>query len=144
VSAAEHRTIAIENFNRAQDLFHQARTPEQDKEMLQAALTSRHHWRLVGGERQFAVSDWLMSRIYATFNEPRLAVEFAISALSHNQKDFPIWLKASLYEGMARAYKCADEIEEYERYKALAITTLEAEPNQEDREIISSQIREIL
>ena len=93
MSASDDRAIAVAAFNRAQDLFYSTRTPEQDHEMLQAALTSRHHWRLVGGERQFAVSDWLMSRIYAAFNEPRLAVEFALSSISHKQDGFPHWLK---------------------------------------------------
>ena len=96
MSASENRAIAVASYNRAQDLYYSTRTPEQDHEMLQEALTSRHHWRLVGGEQQFAVSDWFMSRIYVQFNEPRLAVEFALAAISHKQDGFPAWQRASL------------------------------------------------
>ena len=143
MSASEDRAIAIAAFNRAQDLFYSTRTPEQDHEMLQAALTSRHHWRLVGGERQFAVSDWLMSRIYAAFNEPRLAVEFALSSISHKQEGFPHWLKASLKEGVARAYKCANKMHEFEHYKELALAELALESDPEEVKIIGEQIAEL-
>jgi hypothetical protein len=139
----EEREIAIASFNHAQDLFQIVRTPEQDHEMLQAALTSRHHWRLVGGETEFAISDWFMSRIYVAFNEPRLAIEFALSSLSHKQSDFPAWLKASLYEGTARAYKCANKISEFERYKKMATEALLLESDPEDAAHIASQIAEL-
>jgi len=143
MTEAENRKIAIDSYNRAQDLFYSERTPEHDHEMLQAALTSRHHWRLVGGESEFAVSDWFMSRIYVEFNEPRLAVEFAISPLSHKQDGFPAWLKASLYEGMARAYKCANKLTEFEHYKKLALEALILETDSEDAAYVAKQISEL-
>ena len=140
---AENRSKAISEFNRAQDLFHSVRNAEQNSQMLQAALTSRHYWRLVGGEQEFAISDWLMSRIYVEFKEPRLAVEFAISSLSHKQDGFPYWQKASLFEGLARAYKCADKLSEFEHYKKLALETLTLETDAEDAKYIKEQISEL-
>jgi hypothetical protein len=143
VTDADNRSIAIASFNRAQDLYQISRNAEQDHEMLQAALTSRHYWRLVGGETEFAISDWFMSRIYVAFNEPRLAIEFAISSLSHKQENFPAWLKASLLEGLARAYKCAGKIHESDRYKQLALEALTLETDPEDASHIASQIADL-
>ena len=140
---ADNRAKAVSEFNRAQDLFYSERSAEQNSEMLQAALTSRHFWRLVGGEQEFAISDWLMSRIYVEFNEPRLAVEFAISSLSHKQDGFPYWQKASLYEGLARAYKCAKKLSEFEHYKKLALETLALETDADDAKYIGEQISEL-
>lgn len=140
---ADNRAKAISEFNRAQDLFASKRTSEQNSEMLQAALTSRHYWRLVGGEQEFAISDWLMSRIYVEFNEPRLAVEFAISSLSHKQDGFPYWQKASLFEGLARAYKCANKLSEFQHYKKLALETLALETDADDAKYIEGQISEL-
>lgn len=143
MSDADNRAKAVSEFNRAQDLFYSERTADQDHEMLQAALTSRHYWRLVGGAQEFAISDWLMSRIYVEFKEPRLAVEFAVSSLSHKQDGFPYWQKASLYEGMARAYKCANKLTEFEHYKKLALDTLALETDAEDAKYIADQISEL-
>ncbi len=143
MSASEDREIAIASYNRAQELYYSTRTPEQDHEMLQAALTSRHQWRLVGGETQFAVSDWFMSRIYVAFNEPRLAVEFALASISHNQEGFPHWLKASLKEGVARAYKSAKKMHEFEHYKGLALAELALETDPDEVKVIAEQIAEL-
>lgn len=144
MSDSEDRQIAIDSYNRAQDLLHiEGRTPEQNHELLEAALTSRHHWRLVGGEMQFAISDWLMSRIYVQFKEPRLAVEFALSAVSHDQTGFPAWLRASLNEGLARAYQCAGKNDDAKEYKELALTELKLETNPVEKEIILKQIEEL-
>ena len=143
MTEADNRAKAISEFNRAQDLFYSERNAEENDEMLQAALTSRHFWRLVGGEQEFAISDWLMSRIYVEFNEPRLAVEFAISSLSHKQEGFPYWQKASLFEGLARAYKCANKLSEFEHYKKLALETLALETDVDDAKYIEGQISEL-
>ncbi len=140
MSTSEDREVAVANYNRAQELLQIQRTPQQDHELLEAAFTSRHHWRLVGGEEQFAISDWLMSHIYVQFNEPRLAVEFALGSISHSQNGFPFWLKASLHEGVARAYKCAGKLVEFEHYKSLALQDLALESDLEDAQVIAAQI----
>ena len=137
------RSIAITCYNRAQDLYHSIRNPEQDLEMLEAALTSRKHWRLVGGPQQFAMSDWMVSRVYVLLNEPTLAVEYALSSLVHDQQNFPAWLKASVYEGVARAHKFTGNNSEFERFRGLAISALSLEPDLEDKQFILQQIQEL-
>ena len=40
-----HRQVAVDTFNRAWELIElDVRTPEQDREMLALAFTSRYHW----------------------------------------------------------------------------------------------------
>lgn len=143
LSDSTDRTFAINFYNRAQDLLYSARSPEQDQELLQAALMSRKYWRLVGGEQEFAISDWLMSRVYALFNQSEKSIEFALGALSHNQTGFPAWLKASLLEGAARAYQSANNFDEFNRYKELALNELANEADLDDRNLIAEQIAQL-
>ena len=141
--AQKSRDTAITSYNRAKELIYIKRTPPQDLELLEAASTSRKNWRLAGGEKEFAISDWLMSRVYVQFQQPVPAIDFALASLSHNQNGFPAWLKASLFEGAARAYKCAGEINAFENYKALSLAELINELDAEDFQIISQQIDEL-
>ena len=143
MSDSEDRTIAITSYNRVKVLLKAQRSFTEDQELLQAAITSRRHWLLVGGEKELAIADWLISRVYVQLSQPAPAVEFAIGALAHNQIDFLAWLKASLYEGAARAFKSDGNKEEFERYKALAHTELANESGVENFKIISDQIAEI-
>ena len=108
--------------------------------MLDASLTSRSHWQVVGGPQQFAMADWMVSRAYVQLNDPVLAIEYALVSLSHDQKEFPAWLKASIYEGLARAYRSAGNTPEFERYKGLAIDALSLETDPEDKGFIAGQI----
>ena len=143
LSISEDRTIAITSYNRAKVLLKTQRSFTEDQELLQAAITSRRHWLLVGGEKELAIADWLMSRVYVQLSQPVLAVEFAIAGLAHNQIDFPAWLKASLCEGAARAYKSTGNYAELERYKVLAHAELATESDLKDLEIIANQIGEL-
>ena len=143
MSDSEDRAIAITSYNRAKVLLNAQRSFTEDQELLQAAITSRRHWLLVGGEKEFAIADWLISRVYVQLSQPAPAIEFAIGALAHNQVNFPAWLKASLYEGAARAFKSDGNNKEFERYKALAHSELANESGAENFKIISDQIAEI-
>ncbi len=140
MTTSEDRAKAISNYNRAQDLLHSSRTSEEDHELLESALVSRRYWRLAGGEQEFAISDWLVSRVYVLLSEPKLALEFALSSIAHSQKDFPAWLEASLNEGVARAYKGAGNLAEFDHYKDLSLQALALETDYEDAQIIAEQI----
>jgi len=143
MTRADGRSKAIDNYNLAQDLMHSARTPTEDSRLLEAAFTSRYHWRLIGGEEEFAISDWLIGRIYAELNLPQQAIEFCLAAISHSQDRFPHWLKASLNEGLARAYKSAGKMDQCERFKAIALLEVALETDTEDADAIAAQIATI-
>ena len=73
----------------------------------------------------------------------RFRSSIAISSLSHKQDGFPYWQKASLFEGLARAYKCANKLSEFEHYKKLALEALALESDPEDAKYIEGQISEL-
>ena len=104
------RTLAIDAYNKGQDLYYSERIPEQDVEMLSLAFLSRHYWRIAGGNQQFAIADWFLSRVFVALGESSLAVRFAEASLNYPQTNFPQWTVASLHEGAARAYKCAGDL----------------------------------
>ena len=143
IPAGDDRSIAIYCYNRAQDLYHSIRTTEQDQEMLEMALTSKTHWQLVGGPQEFAMSDWMVSRVYVLLKDPALAIEYALGSLVHDQEGFPTWLKASVFEGVARAHKYARNDSEFLRFRGLAVDALSLETDLEDKKFIMQQIQEL-
>lgn len=140
---AEHRAVAVQTFNRCWDLLEGARSPESDRELLMCAFTSRYHWLKVGGPRQFAIADWMVSRAYATAGQGALAIEWAELAQAQTAETEPAWMRASMYEGLARAHKAAGNTAERERYRELATETLAAETTEEDAVHIRTQIEEL-
>ena len=72
--------------------------------MLAAALASRHHWRQVGEPKNFAISEWQVSRVLAVLGQGELARSFAQSGLDLClDHDLGAFLTAYAYESLARA-----------------------------------------
>jgi hypothetical protein len=103
--AVWHRHFGVELFNRTWDLLDTAdRTTDQDAELLAAALGSRHHWRQVGEPKNFAISDWQVSRVFAVSGAADLARAFAAQSLQLcHEHDLSAFLHGYAYEGLARA-----------------------------------------
>lgn len=137
------KALAIEAYNKGQDLYYAERTPEEDIELLSLAFTSRHFWRIAGGNQQFAIADWFVSRVFAAIGEGSMAVRFAEESLKYSQTNFPHWTKASLHEGAARAYKCAGDLEKMASHMKLAESELDSEGSPEDAQIIREQLAEL-
>lgn len=91
-----------------------------------------------------AIADWMASRAYAAVGLASPAIDYALTSLNHGYEEFPAWLKASLNEGIARAYACAADHPTRDRYVALALTELEKEIDGDDAKIIRDQIAELL
>ena len=112
--------------------------------MLHLAHASSYHWGLVGTPTNQAVSDWQISRIYATLNQPNLALHFAKSCLETCEKNDLSDTIHTAYEGMARAhaigrdYKSAREYVAKAREQLARLTGLD----KEDAKIYSDQIHE--
>jgi hypothetical protein len=135
-----HRELAIAAFNTSWTLLEKDRSDDEDLELLEVAFESRHHWRVVGGAQQRAVADWMISRCFAELGDGALALRFARSAVACEPPDAPAWLRASLLEGLARAY--ASNGDRLERDEALAAATavLVEEADPEERQIIEEQL----
>ncbi len=135
-----HRSLATEGFNASWSLLVRERTSDEDLELLDVALASRHHWRHEGGAQQLAIADWMVSRCFAELGEPRLAVRFAIAALDEQPADAPAWLRASLLEGLARAHASAGDATARDDAIARAQAALDDELVPEDRAHIAAQL----
>ena len=111
--------------------------------MLQLAHTAAYHWSFVGTERNFAVGDWQISRVYAALNEPRLALNFAESAVDRMEKNDLSDILCTGYEAMARAHAVAKDPKAARDYIKRAREQLgKAKVDDEDRNIYSDQIEE--
>jgi len=142
-SELTHRALASAAFNRSWELLEAQRSPEEDLEMLEVAFSSRHHWRAEGGLQQVAVADWMVSRCFAALGEGPLAVRFADSARSLAPSDAPAWLRASLLEGLARAYAADGDGARRDAAAAEAAVLLEEETDPEDRALIAEQLASV-
>jgi hypothetical protein len=135
------RALAVDAYNKAQDLLYSDRSPEEDYELLTLAFVSKHYWKQAGGNLQFAIADWLISRVFAELGSGELAVEFSAMSLSYDQKNFPQWAIASMHEGAARAFNCVGMEQECVAHIVLAQAALELESNEEDASVIREQIQ---
>ena len=73
-----HREIAKQQFNRCWDLIDLTeRSPDDEVEMLLAAMTSRWHWGRVGGAEQQATGDWQIAHVASLLGHGELARTFA-------------------------------------------------------------------
>lgn len=136
----DHRSIAILTYNACWELLESARLAEDDRNLLSLAFASRYHWLKAGSAMQWAVADWMVSRCAAAVGEGSLSMTFAKSALAEVADDSPAWLRASMYEGMARACVAIGDHEGKVQHIAQARKVLTTEQSQEDRELIESQI----
>jgi hypothetical protein len=139
-----HRETAKRCFNEAWDyLEKKERTADDEQQMLHLAHTARYHRSFVGTDRNFAIGDWQISRVYAVLNEPRLALHFAKSSLERMQKNNLSDILCTGYEAMARAYAVGKEYDTARGYIKLARDQLaKSNVDEEDRKIYSDQIRD--
>lgn len=108
--------------------------------MLLLAHTSRYHWGKVGNARNLAVGDWQISRVYAKIGQAELGVLFARAALVTCGKNKLVDLLPSAYEGMARAYAVARQIDRAREFVAMARRRLRLLTDIEDRQVYGEQI----
>ncbi len=137
-----HRELAKHLFNQAWELIELPdRTPEQDRLMLVTACASWLHWDAIGTEKNRAVADWQIAHVASLLGYGDVALAHARAALDRAEADGqPDWLRASALEGMARAHAAAGHKAERDRYLKQATDALSAIDEDEERELIASQI----
>jgi hypothetical protein len=144
--AVDHRALAATYFNRAWDLIDtDSRSPEQDRDLLATALASRLHWIEAGGApRNLAVADWQVAHAASLVGLPDTARTFAQAAADRAEaEDLPLWLKASMHEGLARAHAAARDRAGYEREAQRSRDLLAQVDDAEDRDVILGQLASI-
>ena len=142
----DHRELAVETYNAAWDLLDSpTRTDEEEDRALTLAFASRYHWGEAEGEaEQLAVGDWFIGHVAAHLGLAGLAQRFSQRALDRVEAAaIDGWLRASVYEGMARAAVCARNEADRAQYTALADAALAEIEDPEEREVIEDQLRSI-
>jgi len=142
---AARRLEAVAAFKRAWELIDSPeRTRSDDSEMLAAAFASRYLWETVGEDEQRTVGDWQIAHVASLLGNADLALEWAKLAFDRVvENGWTDWRLASCYEGMARAEAVAGNGTERDRWVALAREALAGIDDQEDRELIESQLASV-
>lgn len=141
---SEHKKLAAKYFNDCWDFMDQDASALRDRILLDSAFTSRAHWQIVGGARESAIADWMISRTFGVIGCVELTLEYAKLAFTHDQSGFSKWLKASMHEGLARAYSLAGNISEKEANVNAALKLLGEEPNVDDAKHIREQLADLI
>ncbi len=147
MSRKQHRKLGAALFNHVWDLIEKKEwTSEENAEMIRDAHASRFHWGEVGTERNFAVGEWQIARVYSLLGMPESALYHAKRALAYVKaggvgfKDFHL---PSAYEGLARAYATARDARRTKEYLGMAEGLAKKIKNPEDRKTILDQIASV-
>lgn len=139
-----HQYFAVALNNRTWELLGKPdRTPEENREMIQAAYASCYHWRYNGEAVNQQRGEWIISRVYTE-------LEMAEPALYHAQicrelttkypdkmKDFDV---AYSWECMARAEALNKNTEAAVKYLKKAQESAEAIKGPEDKKIFMGDL----
>ena len=141
-----HRALAAGYFNQAWELIDLAsRTAEQDRDLLSTSFASRRHWIDAGGtDQHLVIADWQVAHAASLTGFPDVAEAFSTSAYERARTaGLPPWLRASTAEGRARARSAAGDRDGYDRFAAEARELLATVDDDEDRQLIESQLAAI-
>lgn len=148
LDADQHRQMGAHLFNHVWSLLEaEDRTPQQDDEMLHAAHASRWHWAQTGvsdlGQR-LAVGEWQCSRVYAVLDRGEPSLFHAKRCVERAEGEgIEDWVVAAAYEAMARASRVAGDRRAFEEWRERARTATAAIAEEEDREVIETDLRSL-
>ena len=136
-----HRWMAASLFNRAWELMEAPRTPEEDRELLAAALASWLHWRPVGSAVNHAVADWQVARVFTLLGEPARAAEFGRESLRTAEAEglSPFYVGYAC-EALARAAALAGDAEQRESWLERARRVAAAVTDSEERAALETDL----
>ena len=138
------KALAIALYNQTKALLRNtSRTSAQDLEMIHMAHASGHHWSKVGNIQNFAIGEWLCSRVYAAVNQPQASLFHALACRRLSDADsVEAWVVGFAEETLVRAYMVNGEFDSakvhYETAKAIAETL-----DPESREMLLSDLRDL-
>lgn len=137
-----HKRFAAKAYNGAWELMDlQSRAAEQDLDLLALACAQRYHWYAVGEPHNKAIADWQVARALSFIGDGSLAIRFAERAVALAEPlSEPDFLKASCYEGLARAHAAAGNRAERDDWIARARDALGTIAEDDDRDEIARQI----
>jgi putative alpha-1,2-mannosidase len=141
----DHRSLAVSLFNRTWELLDQETRSHQDRaEMLTAAFASRHHWREVGEPRNFAISDWQISRVAAVLGYPDLAEEYGQRSLDvASRARLGPFHEGFAHEALARAARLAGNRELKAKHLDIAYDMLGQIEETGERDALATDLDEL-
>jgi hypothetical protein len=139
---SEERSLAAKLYNQCWEILESFDgTSDQMATLLTNAFTSRFHWLSVGEAQQHICADWMVARAASAADFGDLAILFALRAYeAANGAAVDDWLRASVAEGLARAYAAAGDETLREQWLETAQTLVDAISDDEDRDIIAGQL----
>lgn len=139
------RAAAISLFNEAKSYIDlETRSQEEDRMMLATALGSLACWRKVGDEKNFSVSDWQVSRVYALIGDADLARIYGESALGFAKTGAlePFYVGFA-YESLARAAFVAGDVSLARRHIASATARAGNVADVRDRQLLDTALADL-
>jgi hypothetical protein len=136
------RKLAADLFNHVWSLLDTpSRSAEEDLLMIHAAHASRLLWEEVGTPANHARGEWQVSRVYATVGRSEAALFHAERCLQICTQwgigDFDL---AYAYEALARGHAVSGDQARADHYKVLARESAEAIADDEDRDLVLSDL----
>jgi hypothetical protein len=142
-----HRYFSAECFNRAWDFIDlPARTPEQERTMLQLGLASLWHWsqRPDCTPGNLSVGYWQVARIYALLGQAQNAYQYGELSLQAGQAEGSLpFHRAYAYEALARAASIAQDRSRMKEYLRLATETSQSMTDPEARKALLADLATI-
>jgi DNA-binding transcriptional MerR regulator len=119
-----HRQLGVDLFNKTWTLMEKdARTTEEDDEMIHCAHASAYHWLFAGTAANRARSEWQCSRMYTVLARSAPALDHAHRCLEICESEPTVmadWDLPFAYEALARAHALAGDRAQAERHLAKA------------------------
>ena len=141
----EHKSLAVELFNKTWDyLDNQNRNQQDDLLMVTMAHTSLYHWTHVGTPDNLVIGYWQISRVYAVLGLGDSALFFANASMNacHNNLITGFNLAYS-YEAIARSYSILKQYVKAREYVEMGFLECEKVVNTEDRAMLVSDLKNI-
>jgi DNA-binding transcriptional MerR regulator len=142
-----HRALGAGLYNRCWDLMEvEARTIDQDDELLATAYASAWHWRQVGHVANQARGHWMCSRVAAVLGRGEAARYHAarcVEIAEGGGEGIEDWDLPAAYEAMARALAVTGDPAGAAEWKARAAAALAAIPDADDRAPIEGDLATI-
>lgn len=139
---AWHRKMAAQCNNRAWELSTRQRTPEEGREMLDAAHASAFHWAQVGTELQRMRATMLLAEVHAASGHGATALALAETVRRYflAKDDTPDWERAFVHAVDAHAAHAAGDAARHRAAHAEALSATAAIADPEDRAVVEQTL----
>jgi DNA-binding transcriptional MerR regulator len=142
-----HRRLGVDLFNKTWTLMEkEARTTDDDDELIHCAHASAYHWMHVGTAANRARSEWQCSRMYTVLGRPEPALRHARRCLEICEGEpgaLEDWDLPFAYEALARAYAVAGDAVETARFLEQARSLCAAIADDDDRALLEADLATI-